>query len=257
MRLTDEHVRAFLDDGLVLIDDVLADDELTGASRGVDHLYATGERDNGIVGLFDEPGLLHILAHPNLEAIAKKMLNADHVVLNSAASLYRKPNDTSEWTLDPGEHVDIMFSLDEMAATPRRMLAMMMVFIEDLPPGRGNTWVRLGSHRRIAEHLQQNNLDPIKAQPTFTKDLPDLDVAELTPVVAKRGQVAAFTTALMHCGSSNIDTQPRKILFVNFSPRGLLWQTSGNYNRRERQIAWRQRLCEQFPAARRHLVASE
>ena len=254
MRLTDEHRETVDRDGLVLLDEVFTDDELNRASEGIDHLYTTGDRDNGIIQYYTEPGLMHILAHPNLEAIARHVLRADAVVLNSTASLYRKPDGVSEWTCDPYEHVDIQFSLEDLDATPRRMLAMMMVFVEDLPPGRGNTWVRLGSHRRIAEHLHAQGLDPAKTTATNATDLPDLGFAPLTPVVAKRGQVAAFSTALLHCGSTNIDTQPRKVLFVNFNALGYLKHIFGQYVLQDQRTDWRNFLATQFAPDRHHLL---
>jgi len=170
------------------------------------HWYTPGEKTNGITQYFDEPGLTDVLQHSHLEEAAKIMLNAEAVVLNSSACLFKRPEDTSEWTRQ-SEHVDIMFSHEEMAATPRRRLGMMMVMVDDLPAGRGNTFVRLGSHRVIADWLRDTGQDPVKAQPTKFEDLPSwLEFEELTPVVAKRGKAAAFSTALVHCGSSNVDT---------------------------------------------------
>ncbi|MBT4100074.1 MAG: hypothetical protein HOE86_20625, partial [Gemmatimonadetes bacterium] len=153
------------------------------------------------------------------------------------------------------EHVDIQFSIEEMESTPRRMLAMMMVIVDDLPEGRGNTFVRLGSHRVIAEWLREHGEEPVKAQPTRFDDLPqELIFTELTPIVARRGQAAAFSTAVVHCGSTNIDTQSRKIMFVNFCPLGMMKQTSGNHNLREVRSAWREKLQDSFRADRQHLL---
>jgi hypothetical protein len=254
LHITSSHIERFATNGLSLIDDVFSDQEMLAASAGFDHLYTHGEKINGITQYFDEPGLIDVLQHPHLEEAAKSFLGAKEVVLNSSACLFKRPEDTSEWnTLN--EHVDIMFSHEEMQATPRRMLAMMMVFVDDLPEGRGNTFVRLGSQRVIADWLQDTGKEPVKAQPTKFEDLPaHLEFAELTPIVAKRGQAAAFSTALVHCGSTNIDKSSRKIMFVNFCALGMMKQTSGNHNLREVRSAWRQKLNESFRAERRHLL---
>lgn len=254
MQIEQKHIDQFVNDGLTLIDNVCTEQEMVAASAGFDHLYTHGEKTNGITQYFDEPGLIDVLQHPNLEAAAKIMLGADDVVLNSSACLFKRPEDVSKWETQ-SEHVDIQFSIEEMESTPRRMLAMMMVIVDDLPEGRGNTFVRLGSHRVIAEWLREHGKEPVKAQPTRFEDLPrELTFAELTPVVARRGQAAAFSTAVVHCGSTNIDTQPRKIMFVNFCPLGMMKQTSGNHNLREVRSAWREKLKGSFRADRQHLL---
>ncbi|MGY8823626.1 MAG: phytanoyl-CoA dioxygenase family protein [Candidatus Latescibacterota bacterium] len=254
MQIEQKHIDQFVNDGLTLIDNVCTEQEMVAASAGFDHLYTHGEKTNGITQYFDEPGLIDVLQHPNLEAAAKVMLGADDVVLNSSACLFKQPEDVTEWETQ-SEHVDIQFSIDEMESTPRRMLAMMMVIVDDLPEGRGNTFVRLGSHRVIAEWLREHGEEPVKAQPTRFDDLPrELTFTELTPVVARRGQAAAFSTAVVHCGSTNIDTQSRKIMFVNFCPLGMMKQTSGNHNLSEVRSAWREKLKGGFRADRQHLL---
>lgn len=254
MNLTPTHVDQFVVDGLTLVDDVFSEAEMLSASAAFDHLYTHGEKTNGITQYFDEPGLIDVLQHPHLEQMARTMLRADAVVLNSSACLFKRPQDTTDWTLE-GEHVDIMFSHQEMDATPRRMLAMLMVIVDDLPAGRGNTFVRLGSHRVIADWLRDNDQPPVKAQPTKFDNLPPgLPFTELTPVVARRGQVAAFSTALSHCGSTNTDTESRKIMFVNFCALGLMKDTSGNHNLRDVRATWRQKLNASFRPDRRHLL---
>ncbi len=254
MNITSQHVDQFVDDGLTLIDDVFSDAEMSAASAAFDHWYTHGEKTDGITQYFNEPGLMDVLQHPHLEEAAQRMLGADAVVLNSSACLFKRPEKTTEWSR-LSEHVDIMFSHEEMQATPRRMLAMMMVIVDDLPAGRGNTFVRLGSHRVIADWLRDSAREPVKAHPTKFEDLPqELEFSEMTPVVAKRGQAAAFSTALVHCGSTNIDSQARKIMFVNFCPLGMMKQTSGNHDLREVRAAWRQKLNESFRPERQHLL---
>lgn len=254
MNIASSHVDEFVRNGLTLVDDVFSQDEMLAASAGFDHLYTHGEKTNGITQYFDEPGLIDVLQHPHLEQMARIMLRADAVVLNSSACLFKRPQDTTEWSLE-GEHVDIMFSHEEMDATPRRMLAMLMVMVDDLPAGRGNTYVRLGSHRVIADWLRDSDLPPVKAQPTKFDALPaGLPFAELTPVIARRGQVAAFSTALSHCGSTNVDSQPRKIMFVNFCALGMMKHTSGNHNLRDVRAAWRDGLKASFRPDRQHLL---
>lgn len=254
MKLTDQHVHEFVEQGYSLIDDVFTADEITALADGMDEYYAgVGARTDGIVGYPDHRGINDVYQHPHLEKIAAKMLGVDEIVLVSAATLYKRHSNTTEWTRE-GEHVDVMFSVDELRQAPRRMLCMMMVFANDLPEGRGNTWVRPGSHMQIAQWLTDNNQKPVRESPTVFDNLPKLDYAEPIPVVAKAGQVMCFSTALIHCGSTNITSEPRKLMFSNYCQRGRMSDTTGNYNQREARTNWREGLKAKFRPDRQHLL---
>jgi len=252
MNLTPQNNDEFDRLGLTLIDDVLSERDLAQYSAAIDRFYA--DRNDGIVGYIEEPGLYDLLQHPNLERIAKHILDAEEVSFASCACLYKRPTPgATEWKIDENaEHADIQFTPEEMDARPRVMLAMMMVFVDDLPPGRGNTWVRLGSHRIISQSL--NGKKPNRITATKPSELPEQNYGPLTPVVAKKGQVAAFTTALLHVGSNNIDTQPRKILFVNFTPRGMRDAIVGDYRDNAAAIKYRDHLRHHFRPDRLHLL---
>jgi ectoine hydroxylase-related dioxygenase (phytanoyl-CoA dioxygenase family) len=190
---------------------------------------------------------------PRLEAIAKHILETDDVVLNSAAALVKKPQPGAELNLER-EHMDIQFSRAEWDARPRRLLCMLLVFVADLPLGRGNTYVRLGSHRQLADYLEQEGLKPVKERPTHISELPPLPWAEATPIIGEAGQVLAFNTNLIHTATPNLDSETRRVMFVSYCANGLMREASPNADRREVRTAWRDSLRAQFPEERRHLL---
>lgn len=253
MNLTEQHRTEFEQQGYSLIEDVFTDGEMDKAAAAIDRMYS-GEKTEGIIGMIEEPGLFFLFQHPRLERIAQHILGADEVVHVGNASLYSRPSPTgAEWKVHR-EHVDIMHTVEELDATPKRMMCIMMVFVGDLPEGRANTMVRPGSHRMMARYLSEQELEPVKAHPTFIDDLPRLEWPPQVPVVAKRGQVMAFNTCVIHAGSTNITNEPRRMLFVNFCARGLMKQVTPNQDQRERRAGYRQMLSEAFEPDRRHLL---
>jgi hypothetical protein len=256
MLLTQDHRDTFGRDGCALVDDVLDEEIRSASDQAICHLYDTGEKSDGITGYPSDPALFPLLQYSPLEDIAKYILETDEVVLSSAAILFKRPEPGVELKTH-GEHVDIMFSRDEWHARPRSVLCMLMVMLADLPEGRANTYVRVGSHMQLADWLEREGKEPIKASPTHLPDLPNLDWPPLTPVIAKAGQVLAFNTNLIHCGSTNIDTEPRRIMFINFCPRGKLSMCSGNRDRQEQRDSWRNLLRENFRPESRHLLLND
>lgn len=255
MQLTDQHRTEFERQGFTLIDDVFSDAEMDAAAVAIDRMYdGRGEKTDGIISNIEEPGLFFLFQHPRLERIAQHILQAEHVVHASNASLFKRPDHGATQWHPGGEHVDIMHSLEEMDATPKRMMCMIMVFIGDLPHGRANTVVRPGSHRTIAQYLAEHGLEPMKAHPTPLADLPKLAWPDAVPVVAKRGQALAFNTCIIHGGSNNITDEPRRLLFINFCARGMMKHCTGNNDRRAKRKLYRQMLHEAFEPDRKYLM---
>jgi ectoine hydroxylase-related dioxygenase (phytanoyl-CoA dioxygenase family) len=252
MNLEQRHRDEFEREGAVLIDGVL-DGEILGATDAALTRLYSGPRSDGIIQYPDEPGLYDLYQDPRLEAIARYILEADAVVLNSAASLVKKPQPGAAFAFER-EHMDIQFSREEWLSRPRRILCMLMVMVADLPLGRGNTYVRLGSHMQMADHLAREGLAPVKDKPMNLSDLPPLPWAELTPVVGRAGQVLAFNTNLIHTGTPNLDSETRRILFVSFCARGQMAHVSPNANMRGPRTAWRDTLRAAFRPERRYLL---
>lgn len=256
MLLTQDHRDTFERDGCTLIGDVLDDEICSASDQSICHLYDTGEKSDGIIGYPSEPGLFPLLQYPPLEEIAKYILETDQVVLNSSAILFSRPQPGGELEFY-GEHVDIMYSREEWEARPRQVICMLMVMLADLPKGRANTYARIGSHMQLADWCAQEGREPVKTDATHQPDFPDLDWQPLTPVVAKAGQVIAFNTNLIHTGSTNIDTEPRRIMFINFCPRGKMAVVNGNSKEMELMAAWRNSLRESFIPERQHLLLND
>lgn len=257
MTLDDAATQDFLTNGFTLIDDVISIERTAQVDETIETIYGGwSDKTNGILSYCHHPGLFDLYQEPNLERIAQHILGTEEVVLNSASILFERPQPDKAFSLI-GEHVDIMFSRDDWLASPRRILCMIIVMIADLPEGRGNTYVRPGSHMQLANWLEAEGREPVKANPTPMKDLPDLPWAEPQPVVARRGQALAFNTNVIHAASVNIDSEARRIMFVNFCPKGMMNIASGNHDRRPVRTEWRNLLRTNFRLERRHLLDDE
>lgn len=250
---------------------VLPADVVARASAVIDHLYSSpeanvghpGNRTDGVTQYCADPGLLELFSQPALERIAQSILRTDAVVLQSSAILHTRTqqgmDSSAPLFTEESEHVDVQYSLEEIDGTPRLQTCMLMVLVADLPLGRANTYFRPGSHRLISEYLLDNGLEPFKAHPTFKlrndgTGLPKLPFADLEPVTGRAGDVIAFCTNVVHCASRNIDTETRKILFINFCAQDALDTTAGNHDLALVRTTWREALASGLPPDRRHLL---
>ena len=128
MKLDEKQIDEFETQGFTLIDNVFSSDEMDAAAVAINELHADQPT---FVGSIEDERLLFLFHDERIEAIAKHILAADQVIHASNTSLFRASGD-DEWK-PTFEHVDIMYSMDERRARPRRMYCMMMVFIDDLP----------------------------------------------------------------------------------------------------------------------------
>jgi len=255
MHIDQHHELAFVSDGWTSIPEALPPELIRRSDACVRRLYDEGPQHDGITQLPDHPGLDALLMEPRLERIAERILSAP-VVLNGGAILFKRPQPDRPFSLGR-EHVDVMYTREEWQSHPRRVMCMLMVLLADLPEGRGNTWIRPGSHLQIADWLQREGRAPTRAHPTKREDLPDLPWQEPQPVTGRAGDVIAFNTNLLHCPSSNTDSEPRRIMFINFCPRGMRGECSGNHDKREQRKAWRERLRARFADDRQYLLDGE
>jgi len=257
IRLTERHRQEFAERGFTHLTGVIPPQWYRRTDAAIQALYERGPQHDGIRGSPMDPEVVKLIGQPNLERIAQHILECDAVVLNSAAILFKRPDPPDTPFQFKGEHVDVMYSLAEWEARPRVMLCMIMVLLADLPLGRANTWLRPGSHRQLARWLADNSQPPIREKPTHVKDLPALPWAPPVPAVGHAGEAYAFNTNVLHCGSPNLDSKARRIMFINFCPRGKLEQCSGNYDRRAERAAWRAFVKQQLPPSRQHLVRED
>lgn len=251
--LTNEQITRFIEDGVVVIDDLLPISVIDDAQASMDTLYAEHpEKRTGIIEYATGAGLEALYQHENLERAAQQILDAERVELVGTATLHKAPQ-RETWSYNAeSEHVDAQFNLDEWHSSPRHVFVVFMVFLDDVPADRAPTVVRLGSHMQLARHL--GSAPAYRAKPVFIKDLPELGYAEPTPLTGTKGQVAVGTTALVHTGSHNASDKPRKLLFVTFAPRGS--KLCFNVDREHRRLAYLEGLQKRLPPARRYIVES-
>ena len=79
-----------------------------------------------------------------------------------------------------------------------------------------------------------------------------LAYAEPVPILARAGQISALTTSLVHSGSVNTGNLPRRVMFINFKPKG--YEVRFNMVDAERRAAYLRELKAAFRPERRHLL---
>lgn len=246
--ITENQINTFLEDGAVILDNVLEPSLIEFASESMDKLYAPyTQRETGIIGYVLGEAFESIYQHQNLELIAKRILNCKNVDFIASAVLHTKPN---QLNYKNPEHVDVQFNINEWNQTPRNILFTFMIFLDDVTPDRAPTLVRLGSHMALARHYGDEL--PYRDNPTTLDRLPSLEYAPLTPLIGRKGQVAVSTTALIHTGSDNATDKARKILFVSFAPTGS--NINFNVDMVEERHKFIKEMHSRFPASRKHLV---
>lgn len=264
----------FAERGYVHVPGALPVDVVSRASAAVERLYSSpeanighpGGRTDGTTQYCSDSGLFELYSHPVLESVARFILRTEAVILQSAAILHNRPLPPEEralaaaagqlWT-EKSEHVDIQYTLEEIDGSPRVQTCMIMVLLDDLPLGRANTYLRPGSHRQISNWLAETGGKPYKAHPTFkigSRPLPLLPFAEPEPATGVRGDVIPFCTNVVHCASTNITTEARKVMFINFCHRSALDSTAGNHDLVAIREGWRDALRAGFPPDRRQLL---
>ncbi len=166
---------------------------------------------------FFDPEIMDLIQHPFTEQTAQRFLRAEQVEFFSTAMAITYPEPGKPFSF--WEHVDVKYSADDLDAVPRRMLCSLTLWISDVTPDRAPLMHRPGSHRQIAAEMRKNPAyidDPIRSM----DELPRLPYAEAVPLLARAGQMTVCTTALIHGASVNTGTLPRKVLFINFHPKG-------------------------------------
>lgn len=246
--ITDQQLEAFERDGAVTIDSPFTESQITAASEAFDRLLARPPYPSNVLkyrsslNQITEPVLIELIQHPIMEEVAKRALRADEVKLfrPSIKQTYPAPNTSFQYRL----HTDIRLSHRDLQAVPRRMPCYMLIWISDVTPQLAPLMIRPGSHRQIADAIEADpvylpqtnhtglvriedyeNIEDARSAPTevawLEDDFPDLDYRKPVPILARAGQVTIWNPANIHGASTNISNTSRKVMFVNFLPRGV------------------------------------
>lgn len=221
--ITDKEIKQFEEQGAVTIDSPFTPQELNGISAAFDRIMPFEQPEAGqppkyrqARRYFLEPELVDVIQHPFLEEVAKRTLKSEGVHFwNSTAIVSHPEPDT---TFSFSEHVDVRYSTADMRSTPKRMLCSCLLWVHDVNEKRAPLMHRPGSHLMIAEEMDREK--EALTDPNSFRRVPDLPYADPVPLTAKAGQVTVCTTAMVHGPSTNVDTFPRKVLFVVFEPDG-------------------------------------
>ena len=223
-----EQLSIFEEKGAVTVDTPLTAQQITAAVTAIDSLLPFKKAEEGQTQRYRygatcnyyEPALIDLIQHPFFEAVAKRVLHAEAIRFFQTAILATYPQ-PGEFTYD--QHTDIQFSLEDWARTPRRVVCSFFLWLTDVNEKRSPMMHRPGSHRLIAAARSANPAlkdTPPAIEGIKMEDLPPA-YAAAQPVVAKAGQVTVLTTSLIHGGSKNIDSEPRKALVMTYTSAGI------------------------------------
>ena len=202
---------------------------------------------------YEDPVLLDIIQHPFFEEVAKFALEADEVEFFQTAITMAYPQPNTPFSFE--QHVDIQYCLSDFQAIPRRMICSYFLWLSDVNDRRAPMMYRPGSHLLLAEAREHDpNLRGVvpKVEVVAQANLPALNYAEAIPITAKAGQVSVLTTSTVHGASVNVDTEPRSVLVITFTPAGV---TIGlPPNQEAQRLAYNQELRQHLRPNRVHII---
>jgi hypothetical protein len=227
--ISPEELQSFEEQGAVTVDTPLTDAQIAAAVAALDKLLPFVEAEPGkeqrfrygATCNFYDKALIDLIQHPFFESVAKQVLRAKAIRFFQTAILTTYPQPGAEFCFD--QHTDIQFSLEDWAQTPRRVVCSFFLWLTDVNAKRSPMMHRPGSHRLVA---QARSADPqLKGtmpgiQGIKMEDLPPAYAAP-QPVLARAGQVSVLTTSMVHGGSTNVDTLPRKVLVMTYTAAGI------------------------------------
>ena len=258
-----EQLRIFEEQGAVTIDTPLTTKEIAAAAAAIDALlpFKPAEPDQaprfryGATCNYYESALLNLVQHPFFEAVAKRVLRADAIRFFQTAIVASYPQPGSEFSYD--QHTDIQYSLEDWAATPRRIVCSFFLWLTDVNKRRAPMMYRPGSHRLVAAARSADPMlkDAIPGvQGIKMANLPP-EYAAPQPVLAQAGQVTVLTTSMVHGGSTNINNEPRKALVMTYTAAGIEIGLPENQAATKRE--YDAKLRELLRPERAHLVAKD
>jgi hypothetical protein len=131
------------------------------------------------------------------------------------------------------------------------------LWLTDVTERRAPLMLRPGSHLLIAAERERDpalrGASPAVAGVSLAQ-LPALPYADPIPLTARAGQVSVLTTATVHGASTNIDTEPRRVMVITFTAAGveIVLPPAGT----EQKRAYDQELRRRLRPDRAHIVAA-
>lgn len=247
--LTPQQLAQFDTEGAVTIDTPFTAQQIAAASDAVDRKYAPNPGGFSGYDMF-EPELLELALHPFVFECAAQALRTKAVALRASAIRKSPPQRDAKEGLE-GEHVDICYRATDLAARPMNILCTVLVWISDATATRAPFMYRPRTHRLLSDHFQTATEFTFEAV-TLDK-LPKLDYPASVPLLAKAGQISVTTTALIHSGSHNLDTEARKVMFLQFQAKGIP-EIPFNSHTRDKQEKYCAELSEKLGPMRKHLL---
>jgi hypothetical protein len=248
---------AFEAEGYVLVRPPLTPEQLDEAEQTCDRLTAAAPSSSSSssssssqlppspsIRKEDDAGFIRLISHPWFEQVAQQVLRAERVRYIELAALNKQPaagggaadagggsgsgSSSSAWS--KGCHIDLQVTASDFAATPRRDMLALWLWVDDVTPERGAMRILPRSHRTIQDHWERtlrperrSSLPrvhglfprPSDSYPSYPEYIPEPDSfpysqCEPVPVAVPRGTAQIFTQSMLHSAWHNSDTRSRK-----------------------------------------------
>ena len=269
MALSPEQLAEFVENGAVTVRTPLDEGELRrcGEAMAASAPQTDGATRTSRTCNYYDADILHIIAHPWLEAVAKQALSASAVTLFQTALLNAWPDpdadpDVTDLQQMDGYHTDMQYTGEDLFAAPRRMQVSFFLWVSDVPLGRANMHFRPGTHRLMAEawarRPELGGLLPRITGTNWRGETFPPEVLEVLPpaqpVVASAGDVTVLTTGAVHSASPNFDADgTRQCLVVTFTATDV--EVGLPKAQAEVKRKWDAELRRRLPAERQDIVA--
>ena len=130
-------------------------------------------------------------------------------------------------------------TLRDFESTPRRLVLLSWLWLSDVNAERAPFLYIPGSHKLIGKHWEEKYSSGLHAQLPRCKGvfqdsesisapwqealegIPDSEFGQPRKLTARRGQLSLISTSMLHSGSCNQDSVPRKFINISWTARGV------------------------------------
>jgi hypothetical protein len=205
VRFTEDQRRALDEEGYVVVPDLLEDGECDLWSRVLDDAWLEDQRTLPPHPAGEEPGV-QFVRNPLRHSLVFEKCVIDPLILEAARSMIGPAlvlHIMNARRVDPGYGEQPLHDLTRRRGRPFRVCNTIWC-LDEFTPDNGSTRVIHGSHLADQEFLARMT-DPMAPHP------------DERMVVAPRGAVLLFNSALIHSGTRNRTGRPRRSIQCNFA----------------------------------------
>lgn len=238
LAMRSEQLRRYREDGFVVIDDCLCDEEIAALRAVLPHVLATNgpqrvlEKDQTTVRSVYGPHLLHEVFHdlahdPRILTVVQEIIEGDAYIYQSKINVKRRlSGDLWMW------HQDFVFWLCE-DGVPEPHLTTAAVFLDDVTESNGPLLFVPGSHRSgvvTPKVLDQAPADyagspawlgnlTADLKYTIDPDAPEFrsQASKIVAATGRRGSLLFFDPNVFHASQPNRSGSDRALLLITYN----------------------------------------